>query len=94
MTEEEKQKLILDMCYTYRHDFGLNRDPKDPPWVAGMTDIERKGLLSTMTQIFNNNIEPLLMNQSKPKSTDEAISMLNMATEFFSEKKNDKHANC
>lgn len=57
-----KEKIIMDMCITYRHDFGLTRDPSDPPWVAGMTSEERKGLIATMTQIFNNNIEPLLKN--------------------------------
>lgn len=62
MNPKEKEKIIMDMCITYRHDFGLTRDPSDPPWVAGMTPDERKGLVATMTQIFNNNIEPLLKN--------------------------------
>lgn len=61
----DKEKIIMDMCITYRHDFGLTRDPSDPPWVAGMTPEERKGLITTMTQIFNNNIEPLLMKMKK-----------------------------
>ena len=60
----DKQKIIIDMCVTYRHDFGLTRDPSDPPWVAGMTPEERKGLIATMTQIFENNIEPLLKREN------------------------------
>ena len=60
MNQTEVDKLIYDMCMTYRHDFGLNKDPDDPPWVAGMTDIERQGLIKTMRQIFENNIKPLL----------------------------------
>lgn len=60
MNQTEVDKLIYDMCMTYRHDFGLNKDPNDPPWVAGMTDIERQGLIKTMRQIFENNIKPLL----------------------------------
>lgn len=60
MNQTEVDKLIYDMCMTYRHDFGLNKEPDDPPWVAGMTDIERQGLIKTMRQIFENNIKPLL----------------------------------
>jgi hypothetical protein len=67
MNESEKQKLIMDMCFTYRHDFGLNKSPDDPSWVAGMTDIERQMLIKTMTQIFNNNIEPLLHKHTEGK---------------------------
>lgn len=53
-----REQIIVEMCYTYRHDFGLNRSEDDPPWVAGLTDKERKGLLKTMEQIFDNNIAP------------------------------------
>ena len=60
MNQAEKDKLIYDMCMTYRHDFGLQKEPNDPPWVAGMTVNERKALILTMRQIFENNIEPLL----------------------------------
>jgi hypothetical protein len=63
----DKEKIIMDMCITYRHDFGLTREPTDPPWVAGMTPEERKGLVATMTQIFNNNIEPLLTKHKEWK---------------------------
>jgi len=48
------------MCYTYRHDYGLNKDPSDPPWVAGMTESERIGLWRTMSQIFDNDIIPFM----------------------------------
>ena len=48
------------MCYTYRHDYGLTRSPDDAPWVAGMTDFERKGLWQTMAQIFDNDIAPYM----------------------------------
>lgn len=67
MNEIDKQKLIMDMCFTYRHDFGLNKSPDDPSWVAGMTDVERQMLIKTMTQIFNNNIEPLLHKHTEDK---------------------------
>ena len=46
------------MCFSYRHDYGLDRKPEDAPWVAGMTPDERKGLWDTMAQIYDNNIAP------------------------------------
>lgn len=46
------------MCYTYRHDYGLDKDPNGPSWLAGMTEAERKGLWQTMAQIYDNDIAP------------------------------------
>lgn len=53
-----REEIITNMCYTYRHDYGLNKDPDDPSWCAGMTPLERQGLWLTMAQIFDNNIDP------------------------------------
>jgi len=53
-----REQIITDMCYTYRHDYGLDRNAKDPPWLSGMTDSERAGLWKTMAQIYDNNIAP------------------------------------
>ncbi len=53
-----REQIITDMCYTFRHDFGLDRNPEDAPWVSGMTESERKGLWETMAQIYDNNIAP------------------------------------
>lgn len=55
-----REQVITEMCYTYRHDYGLTRSSDDPPWCAGMTDSERKGLWLTMSQIFDNNIAPYM----------------------------------
>lgn len=55
-----REEIINDMCMTYRHDYGLDKNPNDPPWCAGMTPEERKGLYNTMAQIFEHNLEPLL----------------------------------
>ena len=57
---KSREEIITDMCYTYRHDYGLDKDPNSPSWCAGMTPEERKGLYNTMSQIYENNIEPLL----------------------------------
>jgi hypothetical protein len=62
---KSKEEIITDMCYTYRHDYGLAKDPSDPSWCAGMTPEERKGLYNTMAQIYENNIEPLLKQQGE-----------------------------
>jgi hypothetical protein len=56
----EKEQTITDMCYTYRHDYGLRKEPNDPPWTSGMTQKDAEMLYKTMEQIYNNNIEPLL----------------------------------
>jgi hypothetical protein len=59
-TIQTKEQIINDMCYTYRHDYGLRKDPSEPPWTAGMTEQDAKMLYKTMEQIYNNNIEPHL----------------------------------
>jgi hypothetical protein len=55
-----REEIINDMCYTYRHDYGLDKDPNGPPWLSGMTPEERKGLYNTMAQIFDNSILPVM----------------------------------
>lgn len=45
---------------TYRHDYGLRKEPSDPSWTAGMTEAEAKMLYKTMEQIFTNDIEPMM----------------------------------
>ena len=55
-----REQIISDMCVTYRHDFGLNKNSSDPPWCAGLTPLEREGLWRTMAQIFDNNIAPYM----------------------------------
>jgi hypothetical protein len=55
-----KEEIINDMCMTYRHDYGLRKDPSEPPWTAGMTEEDAKMLYKTMEQIYTNDIEPLL----------------------------------
>jgi hypothetical protein len=64
---KNKEQIITDMCYTYRQDYGLDKNPSDPTWCAGMTPEERKGLYNTMAQIYENNIEPLLKQHGEKK---------------------------
>lgn len=57
MTREE---IITRMCYTYRHDYGLeiSEDDKMYTLMSGMTRREREELYNTMSQIFDNDIAP------------------------------------
>ena len=60
----DKVKTIPDMCMTYRHDYGLRKQPGEPSWTAGMTEEDAKMLYKTMEQIYTNNIEPLVRKQN------------------------------
>lgn len=55
-----REEIITSMCYTYRHDYGLNKHPDDAPFVAGMTQRERESLWNQMAQIFDNDIAPFM----------------------------------
>jgi hypothetical protein len=77
---------------SYRHDFGLRKEPGEPSWTAGMTEDDAKMLYKTMEQIYNNNIEPLLkeFNDLKegrsvqvPQSKEHAALMLKLAQMYL-----------
>ena len=57
-----REQIITDMCYTYRHDYGLTRC--DTMFIglpsSGMTNLERESLWQKMAQIFDNNIMPYM----------------------------------
>ena len=58
-----KEQIILDMCYTWRHDYGLDKDEHDSGGgliSSGLTDSERKILYAQMKQIYENCIEPYM----------------------------------
>ena len=88
---KNREEIINSMCYTWRHDFGLDKHPDDDSFVAGMTAIERVILWNAMAQIFDNDISPLL-NESNdiqngirivlPKTQEQAEAML-AAAEFY-----------
>jgi hypothetical protein len=62
---KSKEEVVTDMCYTYRHDYGIDKDPKGPSWVAGMTKQEREMLYKTMEQIYDNNLAPVINHYQK-----------------------------
>jgi len=54
-----REEIITAMCYTWRHDYGLDKMEHDSGGglvTAGLTDNERKLLWSQMAQIFDNTI--------------------------------------
>jgi hypothetical protein len=53
-----REEIITSMCYTWRHDYGLDKHPDDASFVAGMTPRERETLWKQMSQIFDNDIAP------------------------------------
>ena len=65
-----RDKIIYNMCMTYRHDYGIVKDPwyKDRPGMtdfidsisSGMYQCEREQLWKQMAQIFDNNIAPYM----------------------------------
>lgn len=63
MTREE---IITNMCYTWRHDFGLDRDPENV-LSSGTTQEERESLWSSMAQIFDTCIVPNVSFKARKK---------------------------
>ena len=55
-----RDEIITSMCYTYRHDYGLNKHPDDAPFVSGVTGSQRKAIWNQMAQIFDNDILPYM----------------------------------
>lgn len=57
-----KEQIITDMCYTWRHDYGLDKHPSDMfsgLITSGMTAEEREFLYSQMAQLYEHHIESL-----------------------------------
>ena len=54
-----REQIITSMCYTYRHDYGLDR-PKCQFIDSGMSQSEREALWQQMAQIFDNDIAPYM----------------------------------
>ncbi len=62
-----REQIITSMCYTMRHDYGLEKDLGNgfiTELSAGMTDAERAALWRQMSQLFDNDIAPYMEFQS------------------------------
>jgi hypothetical protein len=58
---KSREEIITSMCYTWRHDYGLDRQEHDSGGglvTAGLTSQERQLLWKQMAQIFDNDILP------------------------------------
>jgi hypothetical protein len=55
-----REEIIHSMCVMYREDYEVPKLARDPPWVRGMTALERRGLWRVMEQIYDINIKPIL----------------------------------
>jgi len=54
-----REQIIISMCFTYRHDYGLAKSPGVSGMISGgMTEEQRKLLYNQMAQIFDNDIAP------------------------------------
>jgi len=56
-----REEIITSMCYTWRHDYGLEKMEHDGPGgliTAGLTVAQRKVLWNQMAQIFDNDVAP------------------------------------
>ena len=54
-----REAIITSMCYTYRHDYGLDR-PRGDFVSSGMSQSERETLWNQMAQIFDNDVAPYM----------------------------------
>jgi hypothetical protein len=53
-----REDIITSMCFTYRHDYGLDKREDAYAFEAGMTQKDREFLWKQMAQIFDNDIAP------------------------------------
>ena len=64
-----REEIIHSMCVMYREDYEVPKLATDPPWVRGMTTLERRGLWRVMEQIYDINIKPVLEKKYGNQST-------------------------
>ncbi len=84
-----REQIIHNMCMTYRHDFNLVVENDEAMYsLSGITRNERQRIYNDMSQIFDNDIAPILEDYRKvndgesvtvPKSKEHAEAMLRVA---------------
>jgi len=55
-----REQIITSMCYTWRHDYGLDKQVYGELMLSGLTNEERQFLWKQMAQIFDNDIAPYM----------------------------------
>jgi hypothetical protein len=53
-----REQVITEMCYTWRHDYGLIKESESD--ISGITVDDREFLWKQMAQLFDNCISKLL----------------------------------
>lgn len=53
-----RNDIITAMCYTYRHDYGLNKLATKDVLSAGTTESERQMIWNVMAELFDRDIAP------------------------------------
>lgn len=91
-----REQLIESMCYTYRHDFGLDKTNTADFISSGMTEQERVWLRAVMAQIFDNDIAPELEDYRRlqegeavvvPKDRDHAEALVRVGMFYLENNK-------
>jgi hypothetical protein len=57
---DRNNPIVLNMCLTIRHDYGMEKDPLFP-WSNGMTENERNALYDEMFQLYKHSFLPVVM---------------------------------
>jgi hypothetical protein len=65
-----REEIVHSMCVMYREDYEVSKLATDPPWVRGMTALERRGLWRVMEQIYDINIKPVLEKKYGNQTTE------------------------
>lgn len=58
-----REQIITSMCYTFRHDYGLDNPSYDSfvgSLISGITQEQRDAIWKQMAQIFDNDILPYM----------------------------------
>jgi hypothetical protein len=88
---KSKEQIITDMCYTYRHDYGLTKTQSESFMSAissGMTEEERKFLYSQMKQLYEHHFESIHKELTDlqqgvivvlPQNREHAVNMMQTA---------------
>ena len=72
-----REEIIHSMCVMYREDYAVPKLATDPPWVRGMTSLERRGLWRVMEQIYDINIKPVLEKKYGNQTTESSKASRN-----------------
>ena len=71
---KSREEIITEMCFTFRHDYGLPKSEHAWQFEAGMTGDERQFLYSQMAQIYDNDLS-MYIDEYRRLKLGEAITI-------------------